>query len=380
MTVKLVAVDSSGHTVTSYDGTADLVSSDTKATLPSSVTFINGVATFQVTFETAGSQSVTATDSAMSSLTGSATTTVVAAVTPVTPTTPSPTTPTPTTPGATGIVTTTSSNWSGYAVATNLNSPQSNSVTAVSGSWTVPTVTGTGTAYSAVWVGIDGDTSSSVEQIGTEEDIVNGRAEYSVWYEMYPLGSVAISSMSVSPGDNITASVQYLTSGTNAGKFQLTITDTSQTNDTFTTYQSASGAQRSSAEWIVEAPSSNQGILSLANFGSVTFSNATATINGVTGPIDSTSWQASAINMSAGRGSLETSVSGLTDTNGASAFTDTYQAGASTTTTPGGYPGGSWRATKVLTAVSTNKSPNSSAATNNPLAVRDQLFASFDFI
>ena len=97
----------------------------------------------------------------------------------------------------------------------------------------------------------------------------------------------------------------------------MTITDTSKTNDTFTTTQSASGVQRSSAEWIVEAPSSNQGVLTLANFSTVTFSNATATINGVTGPIDSSSWQAAAINISAGRSSVETSVSGLTDTSGA---------------------------------------------------------------
>jgi len=263
-------------------------------------------------------------------------------------------------------------------VETNLNSPQSNSVTAVSGSWTVPTVTGSGTAYSAVWVGIDGYTSSSVEQIGTEEDVVAGRAEYSVWYEMYPLGSITISNMNISPGDSITASVQYLTSGANSGKFELTITDTSQANDSFTTYQSASGVQRSSAEWVVEAPSSNQGILNLANFGTVALSNATATINGVTGPIDSSSWQASAINMSAGRSSLETSVSGLTDTNGASTFSDTYQGGASAT--PGGfYFGGRvGRTTNVLASVSTNKSPNSPAATNDALAVRDRLFASFD--
>ena len=89
--------------------------------------------------------------------------------------TPTPT-PTPTPPPNTGAVT--SSNWSGYAVATNLSNPQANSVSAVSGSWIVPTVTGSsrGTTYSAVWVGIDGYSDSTVEQIGTEEDVVNGSA------------------------------------------------------------------------------------------------------------------------------------------------------------------------------------------------------------
>ena len=266
-------------------------------------------------------------------LSGTGTTLVIAPLTQVTPPTPqgitppspqSTTPPTSTTSTTSGIVTTTSSNWSGYAVETNLNSPQSNSVTAVSGSWTVPSVTGSGTAYSAVWVGIDGYNSSSVEQIGTEQDVVQGQAEYSVWYEMYPLGSVTITNINVAPGNKMTASVVY---SSTTGKYQLAITDTT-TNQTFSIAESAL-AQRSSAEWIVEAPSSNQGVLQLANFGSVTFTNATATIDGVTGPIDSSSWQASAMDIAAGRGSVETSLSGLTDTSktGSSSFTDTYQAG-----------------------------------------------------
>src|SRR5262249_49358771 len=61
-------------------------------------------------------------------------------------------------------------NWSGYAAETNLSAPASNAVTQVSGSWNVPTVTGRTNAYSSVWVGIDGYSSSSVEQLGTEQD------------------------------------------------------------------------------------------------------------------------------------------------------------------------------------------------------------------
>jgi hypothetical protein len=210
-----------------------------------------------------------------------------------------------------------------------LTTPQSGSVSAVSGSWKVPAVTGSGTAYSAVWVGIDGYGSSSVEQLGTESDVINGKAQYSVWWEMYPAGSVGISTMSVSPGDSISASVQYLTSGTYKGEFELTITDTSQKNDSFTTYQAASNVQRSSAEWIVEAPSSNSGVLALANFGSATFSSASATINGVTGPIDDSSWQETAIDMASSR-ATEASTGVLTDANGTSSFTVTYVASGST--------------------------------------------------
>ena len=110
----------------------------------------------------------------------------------------------------------------------------------------------------------------------------------------------------------------------------MTITDTSGTNDSFTTYQTAARAQRSSAEWVVEAPSSNWGVLPLANFGSVTFTSATATINGVTGPIDSSSWQSTAINMASGQ-TLEDSTSAVTDTASSSSFTVTYDSSGSST-------------------------------------------------
>jgi hypothetical protein len=172
--------------------------------------------------------------------------------------------------GSGGSTAVTSSNWSGYAAATNLNNPQSDSVTDVSGTWTVPTATASSsksTAYSSVWVGIDGYNSSSVEQIGTDSDVVNGKATYYVWYEMYPQASSDVTGMTISAGDTISASVQYLASGSHAGQFELSITDTSRANDSFTIYENGSGLQRSSAEWIVEAPSSNSGVLPLANFG-----------------------------------------------------------------------------------------------------------------
>jgi hypothetical protein len=77
-TVALLAEDAQNRFVISYDGTANLTSSDASATLPSTVTFKNGHASFQVTFVTSGSQSVTATDGTNSSITGTATTNVAA--------------------------------------------------------------------------------------------------------------------------------------------------------------------------------------------------------------------------------------------------------------------------------------------------------------
>jgi hypothetical protein len=214
----------------------------------------------------------------------------------------------------------TSTNWSGYADRANAGA-----VTAVSGSWTVPTVTGSGTSDSAAWVGIDGFNSSTVEQTGTEMDIVNGHAEYSAWYELFPNAEVTIPSVAVHPGDTINASVTY---NTVAKDFVLSITDVTDGNS-FTTTQSVPSAQRSSAEWIMEAPSSNAGVLPLANFGSVTFTNAQATINGVSGPINAARQNTTVnqINMVNGKtGAVQATTSSLTASG--LGFTVTFGAAA----------------------------------------------------
>ena len=123
---------------------------------------------------------------------------------------------------------------------------------------------------------------------------------------------MTITSVTVKPGDAITASVAYNATGKD---FVLTIADTTE-SETYTTTEAAAGAARSSAEWIVEAPSSNRGILPLDNFGSVTFTNAYATINGTTGPIDNSAWQPYAINMASGR---QTEITASTLSNAAAA-------------------------------------------------------------
>jgi protocatechuate 3,4-dioxygenase beta subunit len=80
VTVEMVALDAQNRLVTSYADTVKLSSTtDTTAVFaPTSVTFKNGIGTFQVTFDATGSQSVTATDTTNSSLTVTASTTVVA--------------------------------------------------------------------------------------------------------------------------------------------------------------------------------------------------------------------------------------------------------------------------------------------------------------
>ncbi len=216
-----------------------------------------------------------------------------------------------------------STNWSGYAAETNLTSPASNAVTQVSGSWKVPTVSGKSTAYASVWVGIDGYSSDSVEQLGTEQDTSrSGATSYYAWWEMYPNPSEEITTVKISPGDSISASVTY-----SSGAYTLQIKDNT-TSKSFSTTEKAT-AQRSSAEWIVEAPSSNSGVLPLANFGTATFSGATATISGTTGAIDNSSWQNTSIDMETNSGTVIDQTSALTDSGGTSSFSVTYTGSSS---------------------------------------------------
>jgi hypothetical protein len=209
----------------------------------------------------------------------------------------------------------TSSNWSGYAVETNLTNPASGVVTDVKGQWTVPTVSSSkGSTYSSVWVGIDGYSDSTVEQIGTEQDWTGG-AVYYAWYEMYPNASYRIPN-AISPGDVMVGEVQY-----NSGKFILTLTDSTK-GWTFSITQTSSSALRQSAEWVVEAPWLGR-VLPLANFGTVVFTGASATINSTTGTISS--WPYDPITMVDGKATA--TPSGLS--SGGSSFSVTYGSSSS---------------------------------------------------
>jgi Peptidase A4 family len=97
-------------------------------------------------------------------------------------------------------------NWAGYAVT-----GAAGSVSDVKGSWIVPSVTCSPSqnAYSAFWTGIDGYSSSTVEQTGTDSDCQSGSATYYAWFEFYPNPSFLVSGFTVTPGDQISAEVSY---------------------------------------------------------------------------------------------------------------------------------------------------------------------------
>ncbi len=173
-----------------------------------------------------------------------------------------------------------SANWGGYA-------DTNDTFGTVASSWTEPTVKCSGgggllggllggpSQASAFWVGLDGYSSTSVEQLGTDSDCVSGKPSYYAWYEMYPKASVALSSPDVvHPGDHMTAMVVSNATGTS---FTLMIKDATA-NWSFSTTQAGSGFARSSAEVIAEAPSSCNVLfcseLPLADFGQVNYSGS----------------------------------------------------------------------------------------------------------
>ncbi len=154
-----------------------------------------------------------------------------------------------------------SSNWAGYALAAG-------PYRSVSGQWTVPTVGPTGrSSYSAQWVGVDGVSSASLIQAGTQANFIHGSPQYSVWWEILPAPAVAIRTLTVRAGDVISVTIARVS----AGRWRITLKDSR--SGSFTTTRDYTGPG-TSAEWIEEAPFIGWRIPPLAVHGPVVFDNA----------------------------------------------------------------------------------------------------------
>ena len=149
-----------------------------------------------------------------------------------------------------------SSNWSGYAVV-------GTGFTEARGSWTVPSVDCTANPNGAAsfWVGLDGWDNDTVEQTGTESQCNGNNLVSYAWYEFAPKGGVTITSVPVSPGDNMSASVVY-----DDPDFVVSITNLT-TGASYSTRSPFPPAQRASAEWIAES----NGYTGLPDFNAVRF-------------------------------------------------------------------------------------------------------------
>ena len=180
---------------------------------------------------------------------------------------PAPTTRTdPGVPAVAAASSSTSSNWSGYSAT-------GGSYTSVTGTWTVPTVSAATQGADAAWVGIGGIDTNDLIQAGTQATVSGGEVSYEAWIEMLPASSRPVS-LSVNPGDSVTVTI------TQKAAVDWTIAlknnTTGQRYSTDVTYRSSN----TSAEWVQEAPSAGRGVIPLDDFGTISFSGATAVRDG----------------------------------------------------------------------------------------------------
>src|SRR2546423_1664221 len=175
--------------------------------------------------------------------------------------------PSVTQPGTPASVTSSSSNWSGYAA-------NGGTFTSVTATWAVPTVSARPNGADATWVGIGGLNSNDLIQAGTQAMVDgSGTVEYSSWIEMLPQSSRNVP-LSLSAGDSVTVTITQ-----QSGNDWLISMKNNTTNGTYNVtvqYDSSN----SSAEWVQEAPSVGRGLVSLDLFGTVPFSGASAVRDG----------------------------------------------------------------------------------------------------
>ena len=192
------------------------------------------------------------------------------------------------------------STWNGYADTDSGGHTYSE----ISGTWAEPSAKCTSTtSEAAFWVGLDGLTSATVEQVGTLAACQDGTASYYTWWEMYPTNDIQVVGTTVKPGDKITASVTK--TGT---KFALKLTDATTSGNNFSVTETCATCLGSSAEWVAENPGS--GVTSPLNVGTWTVSGATVKSGTVTGVISTFPYEA----FGSGTGPLNKQGNGFTVT------------------------------------------------------------------
>jgi cell division septation protein DedD len=244
-------------------------STATPTTTPAASSTATSTATPTATATTA---SPTAT--ATATPTATATTTTATA----TPTTTPAVTPTasPTTTTVAGVTQATSPNWAGYAATGSAGT-----FTSVAANWIVPPVACNGAATrSSYAVRLDGDGTSTIEQIGTEGDCAGDFPLYSGWFQMAPNAPVFFNNP-VKAGDAMTASVTAL----GGGNFMLSLFDMTQ-NWTQLTQQTSAAATLGSAEIVAQDPVQDGQAQPLSNFGIVDFLGAAINNAAITAPIN----------------------------------------------------------------------------------------------
>ncbi|KAK2038460.1 peptidase A4 family protein [Colletotrichum somersetense] len=161
-----------------------------------------------------------------------------------------------------------SSNWAGAVkIGTGYNH--------VTGTITVPDVSGSSGAAASAWVGIDGDTcQTAILQTGIS---FYADGTFDAWYEWIPDYAYSFSNFGVSVGDQIRMTVDA-SSKTKGVATLENLTTGKKVTHTFSSTPST--LCETNAEWIVEAFQEDGSQVTLADFGTVKFTGATASGSG----------------------------------------------------------------------------------------------------
>ncbi|TVY83177.1 Aspergillopepsin-2 [Lachnellula suecica] len=166
-----------------------------------------------------------------------------------------------------------STNWSGAVLV-------GTGYTSVTGSFVAPTPTTTGSG--SAWVGIDGDTcGTAILQTGIDWTYSGGKVTYDAWYEWYPDYAYDFTGITISAGDTIKTTVTA-TSKTAGTAVILNSTTGKSVSHTFSNEASLGSLCEYNAEWIVEDYESGSSQVAFADFGTVTFTGASAVKSGTT--------------------------------------------------------------------------------------------------
>jgi len=163
----------------------------------------------------------------------------------------------------------TSTNWAGAVLI-------GSSFTSVTGTFTAPTPSTAGSG--SAWVGIDGDTcQSAILQTGIDWTKSGSSVTYDAWYEWYPdyAYDFSASSIPISAGDSITVTVTA-TSKTGGTATIVNNSKGKTVSHTFSNEAREGSLCETNAEWIIEDFESSGSQVQFADFGTVTFTGASA--------------------------------------------------------------------------------------------------------
>jgi hypothetical protein len=175
------------------------------------------------------------------------------------------------------VATASNGSWSGYAA-------KAKGVRDVTGAWTVPTVDCSKAAKpsaAGIWVGIDGYGNNKLVKAGVGITCSTPTSVpcFYLFTEVLPSVETPTTACSVSPGDHVSVDVRNSPFGSST--FVATMTDTDASINQ-TTDLTAPTKRDKSAECVVQLPSGKVGSTptrykQLADFGTVSFSNCSAT-------------------------------------------------------------------------------------------------------